>query len=575
MNKRWIIAPPEPALSRTLASKLQIPVVIAQVLVNRGIRDPDSAQRFLNPQLRGLRDPFELTTMAAAVERVHAAIASRERIVIYGDYDVDGVTSSALLTRVLQAASASVVNFLPRRVDEGYGLSRDGVARCLKEHHPQLLIAVDCGTSSVFEISDLKSRRIDVIVLDHHEPPAELPDCVALVNPKCVGRAARLSNAGNRDRRAACPTSAPLASVGVSFKLAHALLKLDRQLSDVIDLRDHLDLVAVGTVADIVPLVGENRILVKAGLERLPLTQKVGLRALMDLAGVPDDRVTPYHIGFRIGPRLNAAGRLADAMAALELLLTDDGARAAKLAQLLDDHNAERQRIEERIVAEAMEMARTFGDDRVLVLADDTWHVGVVGIVASRVVQEFYRPTVVIGADGKGSCRSVDGFSIVEALRHCEPLLEKFGGHEMAAGLSVKTGDIAKLRRALNEYASRVMTAEDLSPRLLVDAEVRLDELDDEFFRSLDQLEPCGQDNPSPVFAVSGVSVRGSPRVVGKSHLKFRVSEGESVVEAVWWGMGGEQLPQSPLDIAFAPELNEYGGVETVQLKVKDVRSAL
>ena len=570
--KRWVIAQPEPARAEMLARELHLAVPLAQVLINRGYGEVEAASRFLNPQLRQLGDPFDLPDMTAAVDRILLAIEKQERIVIYGDYDVDGVTSSALLQRVLHAAGATVTSFLPHRMDEGYGLSQDGIIRCLREHEPQLLVAVDCGTSSVSEIADLKKHGVDTIVLDHHEPPEELPDCVALVNPKVVGRV---------PSRGASSTSAattPFASVGVSFKLAHALLKHERQLSEQIDLREHLDLVAVGTVADIVPLTGENRILVKAGLERLPHTQKIGLRALMDVAGVPDE-VSPYHIGFRIGPRLNAAGRLTDAMAALELLLTDDAARAKQLATQLDEHNTERQRIEERMVGEAMALARAQGSDRVLVLAREGWHVGVIGIVASRVLQEFYKPTVVIGVEegmGKGSCRSVSGFSIVEALsRMPSGLLERFGGHEMAAGLSVKAGNIEKLRRTLNEFAGQTLKEDDLQQRVRIDAVIRLDEFDADFFEQLARLEPCGPDNPTPVFAVEGVRLRGSPRVVGKNHLRFHVTDGDTSAPAIWWGMGDFEFPQGQFDVAFTPELNEYRGVESVQLKVRDVRAGI
>jgi len=419
-------------------------------------------------------------------------------------------------------------------------------------------VAVDCGTSSVREIADLRKHQIDTIVLDHHEPPEQLPRCVALVNPK------RLDGS---------PLGA-LASVGVSFKLAHALLKHDRQLSERIDLREHLDLVAVGTVADIVPLTGENRILVRTGLERLPHTQKIGLRALMDVANVPD-KVGPYHIGFRIGPRLNAAGRLSDATAALELLLTDDAARARELAGLLNDHNAERQRIEGRIVDEAIAMARAHESDRVLVLAKDGWHVGVIGIVASRVQQEFHKPTVVIGIEdgmGKGSCRSVGGFSIVGALQHCAALLERFGGHEMAAGLSVNAGKIDELRRALNEFAATTLKDDDLHQHVRIDAVVKLDDLDAEFFEQLERVEPCGPDNPTPVFAVEGVRLQGAPRVVGKNHLRFNVTDGDTSAQAIWWGMGDFEFPRDGFDVAFTPELNEFRGVENVQLKVRDIR---
>jgi single-stranded-DNA-specific exonuclease len=554
------MAEPEPALTQTLARELRLALPLAQVLANRGHRDAETASRFLNPQLRQLGDPFDLPEMTLAVDRILAAIEKKERVVVYGDYDVDGVTSSALLQRVLQAAGATVTGFLPHRMDEGYGLSQDGIARCLKEHKPQLLLAVDCGTSSIREIADLTKHQIDTIVLDHHEPPEQLPRCVALVNPKRVDGS---------------PLGA-LASVGISFKLAHALLKHERQLSERIDLREHLDLVAVGTVADIVPLTGENRILVKTGLERLPHTQKIGLRALMDVADVTD-KVSPYHVGFRLGPRLNAAGRLSDATAALELLLTDDAARAKELAGLLNDHNVERQRIEGRIVDEAMTMARARESDRILVLARDGWHVGVIGIVASRVLQEFHKPTVVIGIDdgmGKGSCRSVEGFSMVGALRHCAALLERFGGHDMAAGLSVTAGHIDELRRALSEFAARTLKDDDLHQRVRIDAIVRLGDLDAEFFEQLERLEPCGPGNPTPVFAVEGVRLRGAPRVVGKNHLRFTVTDGDTAAQAIWWGRGDFEFPGGSFDVAFAAELNEYRGIESVQLKVRDVRAS-
>jgi single-stranded-DNA-specific exonuclease len=560
MTKRWLFADAEPALHQTLARQLPVPTAIAQVLVNRGYREAATAEAFLNPQLRQLGDPFELPDMTPAVERILAAIQLRECIVIYGDYDVDGLTSSALLVRVLCAAGATVKNFLPHRLDEGYGLSPDGLTRCLKECEPRLIIAVDCGTSSAIEITGLKRDGIDCIVVDHHTPPAQLPDCIAVINPK-----------RERQRR---PWS-DLASVGLAFRLARGLLKRDPKLADTIDLREHLDLVAIGTVADIVPLTGENRILVKAGLERLPATTKPGLRSLMEIAHVAG-AVNPYHIGFRIGPRLNAAGRLADAMAALELLLTEDSARAMELAKSLDAHNAERQRVEERIVEEAIAMARGFAADRVLVLANDGWHVGVIGIVASRVLQQFYRPTVVIGLGeglGKGSCRSIAGFSIVEALQTCAPMLEKFGGHEMAAGLSIRPGNIDGFRRALNLHAASVLREEDLSPRLCIDAVVRLNELDHEFFEALKRLEPCGPENPSPLFAAQDLRLKGPPRIVGKNHLKFDVTDGDTTIEAVWWGMAGVELPTSAFELAFSPEINEYRGVENVQLRIKDVRT--
>jgi single-stranded-DNA-specific exonuclease len=559
--KRWIIARPDPA-AQSLARALRLPPPLAQALLNRGLRDADDARRFLQPQLRDLRDPFELPDMQAAVARVCDAIAAGQPTVIYGDYDVDGISSCALLAGVLRAAGANPQVFIPRRMDEGYGLTADGIARCLKQHKPKLLIAVDCGTGSVCEISHLKSQGVDTIVLDHHEPPDRLPDCVALVNPK---------------RRRGNPS--PLASVGIAFKLAHALLKRDRRLADTLDLRDQLDLVAVGSVADLVPLTGENRILVKHGLQRLPRTRNPGLRALLEIAGLTGE-VSPGHVGFRIGPRLNAAGRVSDAMAALELLTTDDAARARQLAHLLNQHNTDRQRVQERIVLEALTMVQEELDlDRepVLVLARPGWHPGVVGIVAARLQQQFYRPVVVIAVKdglGKGSCRSVPGFSIVAALRACAPLLESFGGHGMAAGLTIKPAALPRLRRNLNRYAARTLDPADLQPVVRIDAVLRLDELDPAFFRGMNAIEPCGPDNPRPVFALRGAHLRGAPRVVGKNHLRFQLTDGKSTVPAIWWNMAGAALPTGPLDIAGVPDLDEYQGVESVQLIVKDIRPA-
>ena len=571
MNKLWVIAPPEPAVRDGLARQLGWPAALAQALVNRGYRDEAAARQFLQPQLRQLADPFILPDMRLAVERIQTAIRQHERIVIYGDYDVDGVTSSALLVNVLRAAGATVQNFLPNRHAEGYGLSAEGLARCGTEYQPQLLIAVDCGTSSRSEIAGLKAQGIDVIVLDHHEPPAELPACVALVNPKCVTHHG--PPGGSPSKTGAVegeppgePNPAPFASVGVAFKLAHALLKQDRQLASQIDLRDQLDLVALGTIADLVPLTGENRILVKAGLDRLAATKKIGLRALMDVAGVTG-AVTPAHVGFRLGPRLNAAGRLDDAMAALELLLSANPDRALALAELLDRHNAERQNIEERMVAEALAQAHERADDRVLVLANPEWHPGVIGIVASRVAQQFYRPTVVIGAEGKGSCRSVTGFSMVEALARAADVLVRYGGHEMAAGLSILSENIPALRQRLNAEVGVVP-----DPVIRIDAVVQLAELDDEFFTNLEQFEPSGMGNPRPVLAIAGVQLRGAARVVGQKHVKFTVTDGTVTTAAIWWGHAAAELPDGELDVAFVPELNEFRGTVSVQLNVRDVR---
>ena len=566
-EKRWVLAEPDPAAVEALSHELQLPPALAAVLVQRGFDTVATARQFLDPRLRDLSDPFALPDMQPAVDRVLHAIDADERVVVYGDYDVDGITSSVLLRRVLDAAGAQVDNFLPSRMDEGYGLSHDGIARCVEQHRPALLIAVDCGTSSAAEIEALGEQGIDVIVLDHHEPPAALPPCVALVNPKC----------------AVGGETAPFATAGLAFKFAHGLLKTgkDRGLAwaDRIDLRDHLDLAATGTIADLVPLTGENRILAWAGLKRVGSTTKAGLRALQVVAGVRGE-VRPYDIGFRLGPRLNAAGRLDDAMTALQLLLTEDMTRARELAEKLNEHNTERQRIQERMVTEALADAAAQverGPDRVVVLARPGWHPGIVGIVASRVVQEHYRPAIVIalteGDDaGKGSCRSIKGFSMVAALDACDDLLIQHGGHEMAAGLSVEPGQVDALRKRVNEYAASTLTEEILTPVLELGAVVSLGDLDRAFMAGLERFQPCGIGNPRPVLMVAGVTVAGRPRVVGQGHLKFAVTDGKRTVNAIWWGHGDVTLPAGSFDLAACPELNRYQGRETVQLNVRDVR---
>lgn len=550
LSKRWLLAPSPPpnALGNW-------PRALAAVLWHRGIRDAAGAERFLTPRLAHLRDPLELPGMTAAVARIAQALEDGQRIVVYGDYDVDGMSAAALLTTALRALGGCVMPFLPRRLDEGYGLSRQALRRCHQEHQPRLLVAVDCGITSVTEVADLQAAGTDVIILDHHEPGPDLPPAVAVVNPKLQ------------------PGHTPLAAVGVAFKLIHALAKARPAYRERLPLRQWLDLVALGTVADLVPLTGENRILVRHGLHQLGVTRHPGLRALQEVAAVRPP-VLPGHIGYRLGPRLNAAGRLADAEAALELLMATDAARARELAVQLNERNRERQQVEETILHQARARAQTIADagGRVLVVADPHWHVGVIGIVASRLMQEFYRPTVVIGSGGKGSARSIPGFSIVAALRACRHLLVNFGGHELAAGLTVRCGHEDALREALDAAAASALPAEAWQPCLHLDAEVKLGELTEELFVGLSNVEPCGIENPTPCFVVRNVRVRGSPSVVGKSHLRFAVTDGERTLPAVWWGHADEELPREAFDLAFEAETETFSGVETVRLVVRDLK---
>ncbi len=416
---------------------------IARLLQGKGLVNDEQASAFLRPRLRRLSDPFLLPNMKIAVDRILHAISEQERIVLYGDYDVDGVTSLALLNEMLRAYGATPALFLPSRMEEGYGLSAEGIERCWQAHQPQLFIAVDCGTSSCAEVAEVRARGADVIVLDHHEPKAALPDCVAIVNPKATGDFA----------------FGYLCSVGIVFKLCHALLKT-RPLPDF-DLRRRLDLVALGTVADIVPLEAENRILVHHGMHEIARRRLLGISELLNVAAVRSP-ILAEHIGFRLGPRLNAAGRLTTAEKALRLFLTGDSAEAIALAADLDGQNRDRQNVEREIVqaAEAKIAEESLGESPAIVLGDRTWHPGVLGIVASRIARSYHRPTIIVGFDeaglGKGSGRSIPGLSLVAALGRCAGHLEKSGGHEMAAGLTIREENFSDFSSGISRNLRRI-----------------------------------------------------------------------------------------------------------------------
>lgn len=556
---RWVLPEVSPH-AEALARDLGVAPFVAGILCARGFHEPERARNFLKPRLAALSDPFLLPDMDAAVARVLQAIDREERIVLFGDYDVDGVSSLALLTRVLRAYGAEPARFLPQRIEEGYGLSADGVSRCLATHAPQLLIAVDCGTSSCAEIADLCGRGVDVVVLDHHECTAALPACIALVNPK--------RGAGFHY----------LCSVGLVFKLAHALLK--RRAVPGFDLRAHLDLVALGTVADLVPLVEENRTLVKRGLVQLGQSRSVGVRALIEAAGLRAP-FTCVDVGFGLGPRLNAAGRLGTAQDALELLLTDDPSRARTLAFSLDQQNRERRAVEDAVYAEAEAQLAGWFDaekDAAIVVGSAGWHPGVVGIVASRLQRRHHRPAVVIGFDeagqGKGSGRSIVGLSLVAALGDCGHLLEKFGGHEMAAGLSVTHDRFLELRDAFRASARARLSDEQLRPRLHVHAEVGLGAVDFSLLEHHAALAPFGMANPEPTLFARAVTLAAEPRVLKDKHLSLMLRQGRHEHRAIWFNGVAETIPRLPWDVAFSIESNEYQGLTTPQMRIRAVRSA-
>jgi single-stranded-DNA-specific exonuclease len=588
MKFRWTVAPSQPLLTGQLAQALKISPLLAQCLVNRGFSERERISNFLQPRLKSLADPFLLPNMAGAVERLCQARDRQERLVIFGDYDVDGVTSTALLLEVLNQLGWQANFYLPHRMDEGYGLSQDGVENCLKKFPTTLLLAVDCGSTAVESIAWLRERGVDVIVLDHHQVSSPAPAATALVNPQLrktgVPPVSALDH--NGDRQDACPTFTELCSAGLAFKLAHALVKRGREtgipgFADF-DLRPLLDLVALGTIADIVPLTGENRLLVSAGLERLNTTQRPGLVALKKVAQCPNPLGT-YEVGFQLAPRLNASGRLETAEESLRLLLARDDTEATPIAQALDTRNRERQKIERSIVEEVTGAVRAKFNpetDFVIVEGQLLWHIGVVGIVASRVLQEFYRPTIIIGGEGtewRGSGRSIAGFDLAAALRECTDLLLRHGGHAMAAGLSISSSNLDAFRQRLNELARRTLKAEDLQAPLRLDGEVGLDEITLERLAELDRLRPTGQGNPNVQFCARQLAHQRPLQRIGadKQHVKMWVTDGACTHEAVWWGAGKGSLPVGKFDLAFAPQINQFNGKRAVQLKVLDWRTAI
>jgi len=559
---RWVVTPPpDPELVRQYAGDFGLSPVVVSLALQRGHMDREGFEQFLHPRLKDLGDPHALPGVEAAVRRILEAVDRRESVVLYGDYDVDGVSSLALLATVLAAYGLEPRPFLPTRLEEGYGLSVKGIENCLEGHSPGLLIAADCGTNSREEARILRERGIDLIILDHHEPsPEGVAACVALVNPKL-----------GDDYHYLC-------TAGVVFKIAHALLRA-RPVPDF-DLKEHLDIVALGTIADIVPLEAENRLFARRGLAQLERTVHPGLIALKSVAGVTSP-IRTHDVGFKLGPRLNASGRLDTAVASLDLLLCQDPARARLLADSLDRQNRERQELElatredaERIIAGLPPARRSHA----IVVGSRGWHPGVVGIVASRISKQYHRPTFVIGIDenglGKGSGRSIPGISLVEALDSCRDLIEAGGGHEMAAGVSVREENLDAFREALIRSVEAQAEADTLVPKLLIDAEIRFPELTLELLDSYELLRPFGTSNPQPVFMATSVRLAAEPRVIKEKHLKFRFEQDGVELEAIYFNGAELDLPKPPWDIAFLIDRSEYRGREQVNIVLQAVRKA-
>ena len=571
MAKLWTIRPPAPEAER-LAQAISVPPLVARVLAARGLTDVPDARDFLKPDLGRLHPPEAMPGLMPAAERLLAAARAGEPIVIYGDYDVDGITASAILWRAMRLAGADVRVYIPNRLEEGYGLNLDAV-ELLADEGARVLVTVDCGVTSVAEVARARERGLDVIVTDHHEPlPDALPDALAVVNPKLPGSAYPF-----RD----------LAGAGVALKLAWAVGQRFAGRDRVTDkFREFLiaatGLAALGTVADVVPLVGENHVLAAFGLNALAGSTHPGIRALIEVSGLAGKRLDAGHVGFMLGPRLNAAGRLGHAMEAVHLL-TDAGPDEARdIAAKLDRQNRERQRIERQILDHAEDLLARTADparDPAIVLAAEGWHTGVIGIVASRLVEKHWRPTILIataGGKAQGSARSIPGLHLFQALAACAPHLTNFGGHAMAAGLRLDEASVGPFRQAFLAHAARELTADDLTPRLTADAEVALRDLSLEAARLLDRMGPFGAGNPRPVFAARRLRLVSPPRRIGQrgSHLAFHVTEAGCARRAVAWNMGpmADALAAAgTCGTAFTCRVSDFRGEPEIELHVKDL----
>ncbi len=569
MDKRWIVRDVETAGAAGLARTLGVSEILARLLVARGYGEEESARKFLHPSHDQLHDPSLMLGMAEAVGRVLKAIDAGEKILVYGDYDVDGTTGTVVLRRALNLLGARTGFHVPHRFTEGYGIQQAALEQALADGY-SLVISVDCGIRAHEPLIWARENGLDVIVTDHHLPDENegAPPAFCVLNPNQRG-----CNYPDKN----------LAGVGVAFKLAHALFRERGRESQI---AGFLKVVAIGTVADVAPLVGENRSIVALGLRDLPKATNPGLRALMEVAGCADSArgLSAYDVGFRLGPRINAAGRMDAARAVVELFETNDRAEARRLAEHLDARNRERQTVQQEIVRRALaelESSDVSAGRHVAVIAGDNWHRGVIGIAASKIAEKINRPCVVIsldGDDGHGSARSIEAYHLLNGLTECADLFDKFGGHSHAAGLSIARARIPELRRRLNEHAASSLTEDDLVPAVNVEMELPAEAITLGLAEELRLLEPFGAANPRPVFMTRGLRVLNEPRVMKEKHLKFRAAgQNSRPLEVVWWS-GVEELagrtlgPGTRIELAYTVEPNFWQGETRLQLCVKDLR---
>ncbi len=558
-NRRWFVQRTNPEYIKYLCRAASVSPAFAQILINRGIKTPDEIRRFISPTMDSLSDALELPGMLEATSVIKEAVKSGKRILVHGDYDTDGLTGTAIMVSALERLGGEVAYFIPDRLSHGYGFNKVGVdfASDMGAH---LVVTVDCGITS-FEAVDLaKARGIEVVITDHHEPKRDdsgspiLPRAAAVVNPRIDGRAPLLSGSA------------------VAYKVAMALINP----SDVADL---LDLACLGTVADVIPLIEDSRVIVKEGLRLIDESMRPGVKALKEVSGINGRAVSTGLLSFTLIPRLNASGRIDNANDVIRLLLTGDVDEAYSIARRLNELNSKRQRIEEEVQNEAFEQLKLKGFDLSIVLASEGWHEGVVGIVAARLAEAYYRPAFVFNIKGdiaKGSARSIPSFDLYEGISKCRDLLLAFGGHRQAAGLKLKVENLEEFEHRMNQIISETLSDEDLIPTLTIDASVSLKEVNFNLLREISLLEPLGCGNPEPILGTKGLEFV-DPRVVGNNHLKVRLREKSISLDAIGFDMGGmlEMLDgTNSVDVAYTPKLNEWEGGKTLQIRLAGIRPA-
>jgi len=552
------IASPSTHLQNTLSKELGISKVLSQILINRGINNADEADKFLNPGIGNLLGPYLFSDMDNAINLIKKAAKNKKKAMIFGDYDVDGLTSVALLKETLSKIGLDALHYIPHRIKEGYGLNKN-IVHLAREKGVSLFITVDCGTNSSQEIRELRRHNIDVIVTDHHEPlnPDAALCASAIINPKIKG-------CGYKYR--------DLAGVGVTYKLCQAIMGKP--------LLEALDLVSLGTVADVAPLTGENRVIVKEGLIKLAHTKRPGLKALIETSRIKDKKITSGFISFILGPRINASGRVDTAETALNLLMSHTDLEAGEFARAIEMQNRQRQKIEERILEEAHDLIDreiNFKEHKIIVIAKEDWHQGVLGIVASKIADKFYRPTIVISKTAdlcKGSGRSIKNFHLLEALMECKDFLNTFGGHSHAVGLAITNNNIEDFRNKINRFAKEKLALEDLLPSLEIDMELSLSGLSEEIIAEFERLEPFGTGNPEPLFYTRNLKVKGEPAVLRRDTLKFWVTDGEVISQAIGFGMASFKdslVRAESFDLVYTPKIDTWQGEASILLEGKDI----